>query len=234
MMSVMTTDDVAVGRLETETIRSQIGRILRAQIIAGLLAPGQLYTIRRISESHDVSPTPVREAVAQLADEGLVTLSRNRGFTIRELTEKDLDDILQIRMMLEPDAVAQIAGRRLLADPEPLLALARKVTQHAVEGDWVGFLDLDRDLHLGLLSLLGNDRLVRTVGQLRDHARLYGLRKAAGSSEFRKSADEHEELIRLVAEGRAEEARQLMIGHLRHARGIWAGREESRGAESGS
>lgn len=230
----MTSDDVIAGRLETETIRSQIGRILRAQIIAGLLTPGRLYTIRGISESHSVSPTPVREAVAQLADEGLVTLSRNRGFTVRELTEGDLDEILQIRHMLEPEAVAQIAAQGLLTDPEPLVALAREISRHAAEGDMVAFLDKDRDLHLGLLSVLGNGRLIRIVGQLRDHARLYGLRAISGDSDFQKSADEHEQLVRLVAERHAEEARQLMTGHLHHARGIWAGREEPAETEAGA
>ncbi|WP_028921827.1 GntR family transcriptional regulator [Pseudonocardia acaciae] len=212
--------------LGSETLRSQAGRVLRAQIIAGLLAPGELYTISAISEELEVSATPVREAVSQLAAEGLVTLARNRGFRVRVITDHDLDEILQLRTMLEPAAVAEIAQRGLLVDEQSLRALAREISAHAASGDLVRFLEVDRRFHLGVLACLGNERLLQVVGQLRDHTRLYGLRKVEGTGAFQASADEHERLLDLVAQHKADDARALMIAHLRHARGIWAGRSE--------
>lgn len=212
--------------LESETLRSQAARTLRAQIITGVLVPEELYTIRAISERLGVSATPVREAVAQLANEGLVTLARNRGFQVRVVSEQDLDEILHLRTMIEPSAIAEIAARGLLDDSESLRRLAVDISTHAVTGDMVRFLDDDRRFHLGILAALGNGRLVELVGQLRDHTRLYGLRKVDGSADFLASADEHEQLLRFVLDGDADRARDLMLTHLEHSRGIWAGRHE--------
>lgn len=212
--------------LESETLRSQAARALRAQIIAGILVPGELYTIRAISDQLAVSATPVREAVAQLASEGLVVLARNRGFHVRVVTEQDLDEILHLRTMLEPPAIAEIAARGLVEDSGSLRQLAADISTHAAAGDMVRFLDVDRQFHLGMLAALGSGRLVELVGQLRDHTRLYGLRKVNSSADFLASADEHEQLLRFVLDGNADEARDLMLTHLEHSRGIWAGRHE--------
>lgn len=204
---------------------------IKAQIIAGTLAPGVLYSISTISEQLRVSATPVREAVLDLAKDGLVEMVRNRGFRVRVLSDKDLDDIVDLRLVLEVPAMARLAARRPTPDVEPLRAMAHDLVQLAVDGDMVGFVAVDREFHLAVTALLGNERYVAMVALLRDQMRLLGLSGLEGDSELVASAREHEELLDLIAAGDVPGTEALMTRHLQHARGLWAGRPERPGSE---
>ncbi|MFE0156681.1 GntR family transcriptional regulator [Nonomuraea sp. NPDC059007] len=214
--------------LRRQSLRDDAGQVIRAQIVAGEIRPGALYAIGQLAEQLQVSITPVREALLDLAKEGLIEMVRNRGFRIRVMTEADLDQIIQIRLMLEVPAVREIAARGLVDDFAPLRDLAARTEEAAMTGDWVGFLGTDRELHLTLLGHLGNPRLVDIVAQLRDQGRLYGLDHVAGTQDFIESTREHDALLDAVESGKADEAAELMSTHLKHARGIWAGIAEAR------
>lgn len=219
------------AKLTASSLRDQALRVIRARIISGELAPGRLYALGAVAEQLGVSVTPVREAVLDLAREGLVELARNRGFRVREMTDRDLDEIVELRRMIEVSAVRTVAERGLLADAEAdrLREIAAATEKCAADGDWVGFLDHDRDLHMGLLAHLGNERLLTIVGSLRDQGRLYGLDHVAGSASLMESTHEHDALIDAVAAGEADLAAAIMDRHLRHTRGIWAGHAEHSG-----
>lgn len=217
------------AKLTASSLRNQALRVVRARIISGQLVPGKLYALGAIAEQLGVSVTPVREAVLDLAREGLVELARNRGFRVREMTDHDLDEIVELRRMIEVSAVRTIAERRSLDDIDRLRDMAAATEKCAAEGDWVGFLDNDRDLHLGILAHLGNERLLGIVGTLRDQSRLYGLDKVAGTTTLMESTHEHHQLLDAIAAGDAEGAAAIMDRHLKHTRGIWAGQDESAG-----
>lgn len=180
-----------------------------------------------LAEELGVSITPVREAVMDLANQGMVEVIRNRGFRVPQLSEHDLDEIFRIRTLLEAPAMADVVqvldGGRV---PE-FRALAEEITAAARERDLATFLDKDRQFHLGLLELLGNGRLVSMVAQLRDQARMQGLQKLADQGELTQSGEEHITLVDAIEAGQAERAVELMRAHLAHSRGIWAGRSES-------
>jgi DNA-binding GntR family transcriptional regulator len=217
--------------LKASSLRDQALRVLRARIISGELRPGRLYSLGIVAKQLGVSVTPVREAVLDLAKEGLVELARNRGFQVRAMTEHDLDEIVEIRRMVEVAAVRSIAERKLLTEARELRALAAASEKCVASGDWVGFLDHDRDFHMGILAHLGNQRLLELVGTFRDQSRLYGLDRVAGTDILMQSTREHDSLLDAILEGRGNDAAHIMDTHLRHARGIWAGRAEDRASE---
>ncbi|TDD27931.1 FCD domain-containing protein [Kribbella turkmenica] len=92
-------------------------------------------------------------------------------------------------------------------------------------------MDNDRDFDMGILAHLGNQRLLELVGTFRDQSRLYGLDRVAGTDVLMQSTREHDSLLDAILEGRGDEAAHIMDTHLRHARGIWAGRAEDRALE---
>ncbi|WP_309082418.1 GntR family transcriptional regulator [Zhihengliuella sp.] len=219
--------DESDGRtVARQSYRQQAIDIIRAQIVSGLLAPGELHSIGSIAERLGVSITPVREAVHDLAKEGLLEMRRNRGFLVRTLSEDELDEIVHVRTLLEVPAVREIAERRLVESFEDLRRRARETQTHAEAGQWEQFLRADRDFHLSLLAALGNGKLVEIVGNLRDQSRLFGLDKVAGTSHFLDSTREHTELLDVIEAGEASRAAEIMTAHLRHIRGIWAGQPE--------
>jgi DNA-binding GntR family transcriptional regulator len=220
-------------KLEASSLRDQALRVIRARIISGAMQPGVLYALGATASELGVSVTPVREAVLELARERLVELARNRGFRVREMTERDLDEIVEFRRMIEPAAVRLVAERKLLQRGGELQELARASEKYAAAGDWVGFLDSDRDFHLGIIGQLNNERLTQVAGLLRDQSRLYGLDRVAGTESLMQSTHEHDSLLEAIIAGRADEAADIMDRHLSHARGIWAGRAEAGAPSAG-
>jgi DNA-binding GntR family transcriptional regulator len=97
----------------------------------------------------------------------------------------------------------------------------------AAAGDLASFLLYDRTFHLGLLALTGNRRLVKLVGELRDQTWLVGLMPLVRRGQLVTSAAEHRRILEAIQRRDAEEAERLMLAHLRHTRGIWAGRSEN-------
>ncbi len=213
--------------LTRTSLRDQAGRVIRASITAGDLEPGEIYSAASLAERLGVSPTPVREAMLDLAHAGLVEPVRNRGFRVLTVAERDLDEISQLRMMLEVPALEDVVANATDEELDDLEAPLEAIEATAAAGDLAGFLLADRDFHVGLLALGGNGRLVRLVSQLRDQTRLVGLKGLAESEGLERSAGEHRPILEAVRARDVARAEELMHGHLEHTRGMWAGRSES-------
>jgi DNA-binding GntR family transcriptional regulator len=208
------------------SLREQAKQVIRASILAGELAAGGIYSATTLAERLGVSATPVREAMLELANDGLVESVRNRGFRILTPEEADLDEISQLRLMLEVPSMRIVADRATDADLRELRGIVEKIEATAAAADVAGFLLADRAFHLGMLELTGNRRLVRLVAQLRDQTRIAAIAELAHAGNLTKSAAEHRDILDALEERDAEKAKALMKRHLIHTRGIWAGRAE--------
>lgn len=201
------------------SIRGEVGHALRAALVSGEMRPGEVYSAPKLAAQFGVSATPVREAMLDLVNEGLVTIAPNKGFLVRELTVQELDDITEIRQLLEVPATANLAGGAMAKDLEPLRSLAVKVIASAQSKDLINFVEYDRQFHLGLLALTSNAELVTLVASLRSRARLYGIARLADTGELIVSANEHLEILDLIALGDREGVATVMERHIGHVRG---------------
>ncbi|MER7704445.1 GntR family transcriptional regulator [Kitasatospora sp. NPDC097605] len=215
-----------------ERLRDQVAHALRAALISGELRPGVVYSAPALAADFGVSATPVREAMLDLAREGLVEAVRNKGFRVTELTERDLDDFTEIRALIEVPTVGRVARTANADQLEALRPQAEAIIAAAGKQDLIGYLEADRQFHLDLLGLAGNTRLVEVVGDLRKRSRLYGLNRLAERGELVSSAEEHLELLDLMIAGDAPAAESCMTRHLSHVRSLWA--EDQQGAEEES
>jgi DNA-binding GntR family transcriptional regulator len=211
-----------------QNVREQIAQALRTSLVAGEMRPGVVYSAPALAERFGVSPTPVREAMLDLAKEGLVTAVRNKGFRVTELSDGDLDEITEVRALIEVPTVARIAASPEGA--EDLRPLAEAIVTAAERRDVLGYIAADHAFHLELLALGGNAHLVGVVRELRHRSRLYGVPRLAEGGELLPSAREHLRLLDVVTQGDAEAAETLMRHHLRHVRGIWAAAPPQDGA----
>jgi len=209
--------------LTATSLRDQARRAIRAGIIAGNIEAGAVISIRGLATRLGVSATPVREAVLDLANQGLLLAIRNKGFQVPTLSDHDLQEIHDIRLLLEVPAMVSLAGHLSEDRCTHYRELAAAIGKSAATGDIVGFLEGDREFHLSLLGELGNERLIDMVALLRDQVRLYGLPHLAEEHQLSDSAEEHAALLKAVEKGNAPLAAQLMTRHLQHTRGIWAG-----------
>ncbi len=209
------------------SLRERVAESLRAALVSGRMAPGTTYSIPALAEQFGVSATPVREAMLDLVNEGIVAPVPNKGFRVVELSDAELDQITELRRLLEVPTVRGLAGSLDASTLTSLRKRAQDVTRHARSGDVVAYVEADRDLHLALLAAAGNERLVELVGRLRDQSRLYGLEQLAADGVLADSADEHLALLDALETGDDEAAERLISHHLDHVRGIWAQRREA-------
>lgn len=221
--------DAGLSPLQPVSLREQARAAIRASIITGQMEAGRVYSVPALAEQFGVSLTPVREAMLDLVQEHLVETVRNKGFRVSAPSDKELQDIYEIRMLLEAPILERLAGHLTHSARSDFALLAERIEAYAAEGDLAGFLGADRDFHLGLLGQLGNERLIEIIGSLRDQTRLYGLGEMVRSGTLMDSAREHSEILRAITDGDSARVGGLIQHHLEHTRGLWAGRGEEPG-----
>jgi DNA-binding GntR family transcriptional regulator len=210
-----------------QNVREQIADALRAALVAGEMRPGVVYSAPTLAARFGVSATPVREAMLDLAKEGLVTPVRNKGFRVTALSDRDLDEITEVRSLIEVPTVRRIAETVDAGRSAKLRPLAEEILTAAERRDILAYIEADQVFHISLLTLAGNSQLIGVVRDLRHRSRLYGVPSLAERGELIPSAREHLDLLELIGRGDGAGAEALMRHHLRHVRGIWADRPEA-------
>lgn len=203
-------------------LRETVLEQLRTAIITGEIAEGALVSGPTLGQALGVSATPVREAMMDLAREGLVETIKNKGFRITTMSDKELDDLAAIRLLIEPPSMPATIGRISEEGFEELERLADGCLAAAEIEDLQEYLRYDREFHRFVLSHINNPQLTELATSLRTRTRLYGLKALAETGHLGHSAKEHHELIRLLRAGDGAGAEKLMHQHISHARTAWA------------
>lgn len=198
-----------------QTRADQVRTILTQAIVEGRLAPGSLHSVQSLAAKLDVSRTPVREALIQLARHGMVQFVRNRGVRILEQSPRDVEEIFQIRRMLEVPCTSlavrnatQQDQRRFAKEFEAMLGCAKN-------GDELGMWRHDRAFHRLLLECAGNRRLASYVDGLRDLVLTRGTTTAArGARSLVETAEAHRPILEAVIAGDGPRAANAMARHL--------------------
>jgi len=205
------------------SLREQVADALRAAVVSGEMKPGNLYSAPTLAAQFGVSATPVREAMLDLAKQGLVEVVPNKGFQVTSVSDAELDQLTEIRLLLEPPAAATAARKASPADAAVLKPLAQAIVDAAAEGDLISYIEADHEFHARLLILGGNRRLVEIVKDLRARTRLYGLSGLVERGILTSTASEHLTMCKHLAAGDAAALKHLVRAHIGHVRHEWAG-----------
>jgi DNA-binding GntR family transcriptional regulator len=153
------------------SLGDRVYELLREYLRTSQVTWGESLREATLAARFGVSRTPVREALGRLASEGLVQ-AHGRSFTVPALTEQDLQDIYELRLLLETEALRQAAarddGEQGMAEVKQALKAAERA--HA-RPDAEAFIDANRRFRAAWLSLVRNHRLVRMVELYADHVR---------------------------------------------------------------
>jgi DNA-binding GntR family transcriptional regulator len=190
---------------------------LRHAIVRLELEPGAPVSEAQLVARFGFSKAAVRAGLARLRAERLVLAEPRRGHVIAPLTIRDVGEIYDLRLLLEPPAAAAAAGR--IAPDE--LAHLRARSEPALDLDDPAsvdrFMEANRAVHVSVAAASGNRRAALIVARLLDdseRARLVALRAGAGGRGLR-ARDEHRELLAALEAGDGEEAERLMAAAIR-------------------
>jgi len=185
---------------------------IRRDVVSCRLAPGAEITEQELSAVYGFGKTPIREALGRLAKDGLVRAVPRRGYLVTPINIKDVQDIFELRSMLEPKAARLAAGR---VDGEELRYLDEILRAAYRAVDWetsVEFLQAHTDFHLAIVRATGNERLVSFTAQLLSEVeRLLHAQIVMG---FRLSAMGHGDLVDALVTGDGEKAAQICAAQI--------------------
>jgi DNA-binding GntR family transcriptional regulator len=223
------------GMTSGPSFREQARLFIRGLIVTGQMRRDEIYSIPRLAAELQVSATPVREALLDLAGEGLLEPVRNRGFRVVALSPKELSDIFAIRLLLEVPTLAEVARRGTTPEQlHHLRALATSIREAAESDDLIRFLEADRKFHIALIDLVGNEPLSKMVAALRDRVRLFGFAGVKSKEHLATSADEHFRLLDHIEKRDADGAAAMMKRHLERSRDLWTAGQAANQSEAES
>lgn len=190
---------------------------LREMIISGELAGGERLVERDLADRFAISRIPLREAIQRLEREGLVDVYRNRGAVVRTLTASDVNEIYDLRALLEGDAIFHSVKRldgETLARAELVHRLLGEADTTARQGE------LNREFHELLYSPCGNQRQLEAIKELRGQVERYERLQHTLLEESPSFQVEHEDILQACRERNARGARSMTVAHLDSARNI--------------
>ncbi len=192
------------------TLNETAYRKLREEIVRCTLAPGQAVTESELCTRLGMSKAPIRAALTRLGQESLVQAMPRRGYRIAPITMHDIQDLFQLRLVLEPRA-AELAAGRLTGDQVLRMRESCNVTyEPGNEESQAHFLEANRTFHTLVAEASGNRKLTAVIYQLLSEVEriLHLCLKPVSLGEHFQT--EHLELMDALLAGEAKTARKLV------------------------
>jgi DNA-binding GntR family transcriptional regulator len=188
---------------------------IRTLILNGMFRPGQPLRQEALSEQLSVSRTPLRHALQALAEDGLVETIGYKGARVAKLDRGMVDDLFDMRLLLEPLALQSAFGHHTKLD----FARAEMALDAAeAEQEPSRLSELNWDFHSALYSPSKRSTLLRTIEQLNQASALAEVIASSIVARPEKSATEHRKLLQACRDGDEAGAIALLSEHLRLAR----------------
>jgi DNA-binding GntR family transcriptional regulator len=224
------TDASAVARTVNDATTAQI----RAWILNGRLKPRERLHQDQLAAALGVSRMPVREAIRQLAAEGLVQLFPHRGAFVSSLDPDEIRELYEVRAALEGLAISHAVPRMTTANIATLRAILDRLVAETAANDDEAVIELDRAFHDGLVAPAGMPYLRELIDQARRRsdafrrAHTYVIPGLSASSNL-----EHAEIFAAVEQGDVPRSVERIHRHLRNAAdhligylAVWTGERE--------
>jgi DNA-binding GntR family transcriptional regulator len=204
-----TTMDLAIER---RTAHQLVLETLRRAILTGKIPGGTRLVQADIAEQLQVSTTPVREALRDLATEGLIKLDAHRGAEVKSLNRDEVSEIYRLRRILEPEAM-RLAIERMTADE---LATAADIQRRAdTEEDTAAWVELNHEFHSVFVKAARSPRLAGILQALHDAAGMYIAATLVQQTGRRSEANrEHHQLLTAVRRRDVQGATGILLAHV--------------------
>jgi DNA-binding GntR family transcriptional regulator len=204
----------------TKKLSERIYELLKKDIIECVLEPGELLDEFSINRRYQIGRTPFRESCHRLEAEGLIEIVPHRGAFVASFSTKDIGDLLELRLMVEP-GVADLACQRALPSEFGVLEenlaecerLLKKRSHSIPEINWN-----NKDFHVGVARLTYNQELINAVEGIHNKLMRIIMLAARRSPENYPFNQIHSDIYEAIKRGKAAEARKLMITDIENAR----------------
>ncbi len=205
-------------KLDKNSLVQQVADTLISAIVNGRLSPGEKLSESVIAKQMGISRAPVREAARLLESKGLLTYEPNRGFFIRAITAKELDDVFELRILIETTAIARFVAQGAAPYIPLLEQQLEQMESDAHHTDTQAHIQGDLEFHRIILSHCGNARFLSTFEQLAQEIELSVMLIGQLYADPLFLAQSHVPLLQAIKVGDADLAKATMQRHLQEAR----------------
>jgi DNA-binding GntR family transcriptional regulator len=199
-------------------LNQDVYEVIKSQILSNRLRPGHKLTHQGLAEMIGVSRTPIRESLERLYQEGFVTRIPNRGFFVAEITADEAHDLYGTREALEVYQIGHTFDVGVPSDGlKKLIEVNKRYYSMIKQNLTRDRLMADREFHLTLAAMSGNQYLVRTLDAIFERVilkrRVDGLHDVKGVESYQ----DHVDLIEALRSGDKAKAQRGLRNHIRGA-----------------
>lgn len=195
-------------------LRDVVFNTLRQAILIGELKPGERLMEIHLADRLGVSRTPIREAIHKLEREGLVTIVPRRGAEVAQITEKSMNDVLEVRRALDALCVELACDRITEEGLENLRAACDNFEQCVKTKDSKKIAQADVALHDIIVQATGNQRLIQLVNNLSEQMYRYRFEYIKDSSQHKTLIEEHRIIYQSIVQKDKETAAEAARTHI--------------------
>ncbi len=194
MVSKMT-EDLTLNMDAYRPLRDVVFNTLRAAILKGELKPGERLMELQLAAKLGVSRTPIREAIRMLEQEGLAVTIPRKGAEVAKMTEKDMEDVLQIREALD-ELAAKIACEQISEEQlEELVATMHEFEESTKTENVKTIAVADVQFHDIIYQSTGNPKLVNMLNNLREQMYRYRVEYLKDENNYPTLMKEHKDIV---------------------------------------
>lgn len=212
-------EDAETAALETGSITSKAYQRLRADIMNGVLLPGQKLKIEELRERYDAGSSPIREALSLLTSDHFVERIDQRGFRVTQISPEEFDELLKTRCWLEERALRESLANGASGWEEQVVLATYRLSRvprwededsHIANPEWER---RHKTYHMTLISACGSSILLKFCDQLYDQNVRY--RQISGLTAYpsRDVNAEHGAICDAVLARNADLAVELLMDH---------------------
>ena len=188
---------------------------LKIDIITCKYHPGDSLTEIELASRFNVSRTPIREVCNRLMKEDFLQSIPYKGYIVSPVKLQDLQELYQIRLVLEPFAAELAARNATPATIKYLRATLDKAPKNTEDQDFLNLIEADLDFHSAVAEAGGNSRLVKIICNLRNQIeRLVYLIYERYGPYHKVNFDEHEDVVKAIEANDPKLAREIMTQHI--------------------
>lgn len=213
-----------LSAIKTERVTDTVYQVLREGIVDGMFAPGSKLNVDEIARRLDVSRTPVHEALAVLATDGLVDVQPRKGTFVTEFTLDDYAETLDVRRALELLACESACSRATRADFDELRILMHQLQHNVADAPSASAAAAVHDaansaFHNRLVQLSGNRRLIAMYEDLKVHLRIARAHVDVTTwfARVPKEAAEHAAILVALEARDVDATKRALDAHLRRS-----------------
>ena len=212
--------------IDVTNINEKVYNYIKNNIASLVFPAGYKLNIKQLSKTLGVSHTPIKDALFRLAGEGLIEITSRTGTYVKSITEADIHEILQTRLILETAVIEEVTEKITDQQLRTIKDLYQKslsiVVRQNDSESYKAFMECDSAFHLAIFDVIGINRLIDIYKKLNTHAQYVRFRMMHSAlGKLPTTNEDHRMILEALCERNAAKAKQVITNHIQKIEAVF-------------